>query len=161
MLLLLVIALIQLPLAVEQRMHGFGGEMGFVTYTGDATTGTFIISSVLSLFLICAMCMLVAFYVRRRLATWQFVLLLPAILAPTLINETKGTLVFLPIGLIATYLAATDPRRRITALLTAMSLTILVGAAFVPIYDSFRKESQPGIMEYLTNPDETEQRIAA
>ena len=45
----------------------------------------------------------------------------PPLLTPTLINETKGTLVFVPIGLIVTFLAAADPRRRIRALLTAVA----------------------------------------
>ena len=104
--LLLAIALIQLPLAIEQRLHGFGGELGYVSYTGDATAGTFIISSVLSLFLICCLCMLVAFYLRKRIKTQQFALLFAALLTPTLINETKGTLVFLPLALFVTFLVA-------------------------------------------------------
>ena len=157
--LLLAIALIQLPLAVEQRMHGFGGEMGAISYTGDATTGTFIISSVLSLFLICCMCMLVAFLIRKRISTGQFLLLFPALLIPTLINETKGTLVFLPLGLIVTFLAAADPRRRIRALLAASGLVILVGAVFIPVYDFFGKESNPGIVEFMTNPERSEEYL--
>jgi hypothetical protein len=154
--LLLGIALIQIPLAIEQRLHGFSGELGYVSYTGDATTGTFVISSVLSLFLICCLCMLVAFYLRKRIKTQLFLLLFPALLTPTLINETKGTLVFLPIGLFVTIMAAVDPHRRIRAMLIASSLVIFAVSLYIPVDNYFGKESRPSIVEYYTNPEYVE-----
>lgn len=157
--LVLVIALIQVPLAIEQRMHGFGGELGYVTYTGDATSGTFLISSVLSLFLICCLCTLVAFYLRGRLTRWRFAVLFVTLLVPTLINETKGTLIFLPLGLVVTVLAVVEPRRRIRAAMVAAGLAVFSGALFVPVYDYFREDSKPNVIELFTDADVLESNL--
>ena len=157
--LVLAIALVQIPLAIEQRMHGFGGDLGYVSYTGDATSGTFLISSILSLFLICCLCVLVAFYLRRRITKWQFALAFVALLTPTLINETKGTLIFLPLGLLITVLVAVESRQRIRAVLIASALTVFAGALFVPVYDFFAKESFPGIVEFLTDTEAIESNL--
>jgi O-antigen ligase len=134
--LLAVIALAQVPIAVYQRVvtrsAGLGG------YSGDLTTGTMQISSILSIFLICSACVLLAAYLHKRLALSRFVMLISLLLLPTTINGTKGSLLLLPIGLVATYFVAASPGRRLKHGLLAFSLVGLFAVAFVPAYDYFQ-----------------------
>jgi hypothetical protein len=153
-----VLALAQVPLAIEQRAHTWSSR-DFINYSGDFTTGTLINSAVLSIFMISCICVLVAMFVRKKLSVTKFLVLFLLFLVPTMVNETKGTLFLLPFGLIVTYLAAAKPGRRIRAVMIATGLIFFSGAIFVPVYDSFRKVSQPGILDFLTDPEESKRYL--
>jgi hypothetical protein len=130
-LLLLMLCLIQLPIAVAQRL----GTMAKGAVTGDETSGTLMISSILSIFLICAISVLTAFYRRKRLSTRAFVVLFLLLIFPTTINETKGTLFLLPIALIVTLLVVASRGTRLKNVLLAVGLLSVFSAIFIPIYD--------------------------
>jgi len=51
--------------------------------------GTMMISSILSIFLICGVSVLVGLYIRKRISGRNFLLLFLCFLIPTTINETK------------------------------------------------------------------------
>jgi hypothetical protein len=147
--LLAVIAVMQLPLAAEQRIKTDWGA------TGDFTVGTMMISSILSIFLICCTCIAAALFVRRFLKPWQFVLLFFLLLIPTTINETKGTLFLLPIGLLAAFVTASRSAQRARYVLAGVAFLAVFGAVFVPVYNemvSIRKYGTD-IEDFLGDPN--------
>ncbi|MGH8223823.1 MAG: hypothetical protein ACREQZ_12705, partial [Woeseiaceae bacterium] len=70
LLVLLALCALQLPLAWYQRITMPPGHL-----TGDRTFGTLMNSGTLSLFLICAACVLTGFYLRRRISLLPYILL--------------------------------------------------------------------------------------
>jgi hypothetical protein len=144
--LVLVFALPQLPIALDQRLTTFA--RGF--FSGDRTVGTLGDSGALTVFLVCVASMLFAFLSRRLLSRkWAFVLL-PVVLAPTMLNETKATLVLLPAALIAVSVLGATTNRAKRALVTLISTGVFV-AAFIPTYDYFMKPRYGyGLIEFLT-----------
>jgi hypothetical protein len=105
---LLGIAVVQLPLAIHQRL----ATRAMGEYTGDWTSGTLLISSIMSTYLICCACVLAAFYLRKRLTISAFLLLTLLMLAPTTLNETKGTMILFPVGLTVVFLVGSEAEAR-------------------------------------------------
>jgi cell division protein FtsW (lipid II flippase) len=62
---------------------------------------------------------------------------------PTTINETKGTLFLLPIGLLVTLVVGSPPHKRLRVGLSALMLLLVFGSLFVPIYDYFSVRNNP------------------
>ena len=155
---LLMIALLQVPFSIQQRMTSM--EQG--KSTGDFTAGTLGISSMLSIFLICGMCVAAALFLRKRLQGWQFIILSMLLLLPTTINETKGTLILLPIGLLIAFLAAAESGRRLRVLVPAAGILIAFGLAFIPTYDYLSKDREYGghqIGEFFSDPAQLERYL--
>jgi cell division protein FtsW (lipid II flippase) len=144
---LLGVAVVQVPIAVWQRLESGGSGM-----SGDYITGTIHISSILSIFLICAACLLAGLAIRKHLKWLSFWVLISLILTPTTINETKGTLILLPIGLLMTYLVAARRGQRLKQMFIAVWALVIFGAAFVPAYDYFenQQERPRPIAEFVT-----------
>jgi hypothetical protein len=145
-LLVLAFAIAQLPISLDQRLSTF--EAGFLS--GDRTVGTLSDSAFLSTFLICVASVLFALTVRKRLSRkWAFVLL-PIVLAPTMYNETKASLLLVPIALIAVVVVGATKNRTRRFLVATIGTALFVGA-FVPIYDYFMKPRYGyGIIEFIT-----------
>lgn len=144
--LLLAICVIQVPLAIRQRMQTADPSWGFVAITGDWTIGTMGDSGILSVFLVCAVCIVTAMYERKQLTLFQFLGLFFLLLTPTMINETKAMVVFLPLGLMAAFITAADPAQRTKRVVAGLFFLVMFGAVFVPVYDALtvdREYSQP------------------
>jgi hypothetical protein len=133
------LALLQIPVSIYQRyelvLHGH--------WSGDPVFGTLQISSIMSIFLIGAICIAAGLMMRGYLRRWTFLCLFIALTIPTTINETKGTLFLLPIGLLATLVAASPTGRRLRVAGGGLALIVLFGALFVPIYDFFSTTDNP------------------
>jgi hypothetical protein len=150
---LLMIGILQIPLAVQQAMRTMSRGFG---YTGDFTSGSLLLSPWLSLFVICGICIAAGLYARNRLSNWQFVVIFVLLLFPATINETKATLLLLPLGVGTTFMVASRSRLR-TALISFTVISVFV-AVFVPIYDymiSTREYAVP-IGEMLSSPERLE-----
>jgi hypothetical protein len=130
--LLLKLAILQLPIAAYQSLQPY--------VTGDSIYGTFMVSSILSMFLICAACVLTGAYLRGRITKGRYLLVLVLVLAPATFNETKGTLVLLPIALFATFLAGTASGKRLKHIVVATGLIAAFLAVFVPVYDYSQRD---------------------
>jgi len=150
---LLGIAVVQLPLAVYQRL--LTRAMG--EYTGDWSSGTLTISSIMSTYLICCACVVAAFYLRKRLSLGAFLSLTLLLLAPTTVNETKGTIILFPLGLMVVFLMGSKAGTRIKNIVVVIGTLAVFGALFVPIYDHFIADKRPGasVLEFL-DQDRTE-----
>lgn len=133
---LLALCFLQIPLAIVQRMHTAARG----SFTGDETSGTLLISSILSIFLICAACVLTGMYLRKRLRAPTYLVLVCLILLPTTINETKGTLVLLPIGLLAVFILGSPRRTRVRNAIMATSILAVFLSGFFTIYDYVQRD---------------------
>jgi len=146
-LLLMLLALVQLPISLDQRMTTFGQAY----LSGDRTTGTLLSSPTLTIFCACVACVLTGLYMRKRMRGWIYFLLLCAVLAPTMLNETKATLVLVPLGLLTTFIVGSHPRKRLQNGFIAFVLLGTFVTVFVPVYDYFMKPRWGyGIVEFMT-----------
>jgi hypothetical protein len=127
--LLLGIAFLQLPLSVYQRHEVFAAGR----FTGDPVFGT----------LMAAICLAAAEVLRGRMSKLAFFCLFVLFVIPTTINETKGTIFLLPIGLLLTLLVGSEPGTRLKVGVSAIALLSVFGALFVPIYDYFSTANNP------------------
>jgi hypothetical protein len=137
--LLMVIALMQVPISLYQR-H-LVTEMEH--WSGDSVFGTLMISSVMSIFLIAAMCVAAALMLRGRLSKWIFFALFVLFIVPTTINETKSTVLLLPLGLLATLLLGSPPGRRLRVGVSAVALLAVFAAVYIPVYDHYASVNNP------------------
>jgi hypothetical protein len=150
---LTALCLPQIPISFSQRSKTIY-EGGF---TGDATTGMFSTSGFLSIFLVSAACVLTGMLLRRRIRLVWFLPLFLLILTPTMINETKATVILLPIGLLVTFLAASRGQERFKNLVMATALLAMFGAIFIPVYDYYiNRKGGPTIADFYTNPEKFE-----
>lgn len=151
--LLLLLCLLQLPIALDQRFTSFEREY----FSGDRTIGTLGDSGVMSLFLICAASVLAGLFIRKRISLLWFVPLFLLILIPTMINETKGTLILLPVAMLVTFIAGSKRGARVKNSVVAVFLLTLFGALFVPVYDYFMKPRWGyGLVEFVTRQGRVE-----
>lgn len=135
---LLGIALLQVPVALYQRwvIEAEG------RFSGDDVRGTLMDSGILSLFLICGVLILTGMLLRGRIRRLWYWVLFFTLLIPTTINETKVTVIFLPVGLFATLLLAVERGKKLKYLGMATAALIVAGAIFVPIYN-FTQQHNP------------------
>jgi hypothetical protein len=158
---LLAICVLQVPVAIEQRIYTTNTYYGFEAVTGDWTIGTLNDSGVLSIFLVAAACVVVALTIRQSLTKWQGLLLFLLLLVPTMINETKATLVLLPFGILVTFLCASRPGARIKQLGVALGLSAVFLALFVPTYNKLNEKREYGVSigEFFLNSGNAEQYL--
>lgn len=130
--LMLAISLLQLPLSISQRlqnirMHGS---------TGDTTQGTLLNSGILSVFLIAAVLVVIGLGMRKVIKARTAGLLFVILIVPTTLNETKATLLLLPVSVLIVFLVGTRPGERLRASIVAATAVAAFLAIFVPVYDS-------------------------
>jgi hypothetical protein len=129
--LVLGLSFLQLPVAIFQRWVVFSSER----WTGDEVRGTIMDSGVLSMFLICVGMVVTGFLLKRRLGLLRYAMLFLLLLFPTTINETKVTVVLVPLGLFVTLIMGADPGKRLRYAGMGMGVLIVFGAIFVPVYN--------------------------
>ncbi len=125
---LLLVALVQIPIAVLQRLHTTNG-------TGDNTVGTLHNSAHLSLFEIGGICLLGGLFLRKRVSLTVFILLFLLLVFPTTINETKATFLLLPFGLLVVFQVLAAPGTRAKNFIVGAMLIAVFIAVFIPVYD--------------------------
>ena len=131
--LLFVLALLQTPLAFYQRFIEFGDSM----HSGDPVRGTVTTSSGLSLLLICTIAGVVIARLRGRLRIGAMLLFAVWLFAPTTINETKATLLLLPVALLVPALIMPGKARAVRRLLPLVAVGALATGVFVSAYNYF------------------------
>ena len=151
--LLLALALLQLPIALYQRWI----VLSEGRYTGDSVQGTLMDSGILSIFLICVVLVLTGLLLKRRIGKLKYAVLVALVLIPSVINETKGTLVLLPMGLMVTLIMAGEPGKRIRyAGFASLGLVAFV-AFFIPVYNMMEAhnpyKNEKDVTNYFTNQE--------
>jgi hypothetical protein len=128
---LLALLAAQSPVAVYQRFVQYAHQM----HTGDPVAGFTTSSSVLSILMMWAIAATVSMYLRRMLRFGTLLTLVAIFMLPTTLNETKATLILLPVALLLP--AWFMPRgsgawRRV---LPIAVVGLLAGTAFISAYD--------------------------
>jgi len=153
LLLLLAISFLQVPTALYQRTTRWAA--GHIS--GDWAVGTLLNSGILSIFLICVACVLTGFYMRKRLRLAPYLALMLVVLTPTMVNETKATMVLLPIGMLTTVIAGARPRKRLGNALSALLVLAVFTSIFIPVYDYYVKPRWGyGLLDFVTMPGRVE-----
>jgi hypothetical protein len=147
--LLLLFAMIQLPFAWHQRLLVIRTDR----FSGDSVIGTLLDSSVLSIYLICAVCILTGLFLRQRISKVTYFVLFFYLLAATTINETKGTLILLPIALLTVVLVGSSPAKRARNFVLTVGIFVVFLAGFIPVYDylELKNPYYIGIEQFFTN----------
>jgi hypothetical protein len=137
------------PLAVYQRFIEFANHMA----SGDSVRGTANTSSALSMLLLCGMAGVVTLYLRDKLKLSRAMLLLGWLFIPTTLNETKATLVLLPITLILPALAMPRGTKAGRKLLPVIAMGAIAAVAYVLVYNALAQYREPGssIGQFATN----------
>ncbi|MDP9009209.1 MAG: hypothetical protein M3N91_11000 [Pseudomonadota bacterium] len=146
---LLALAFIQVPLTGYQRWV----VMSQGRFTGDDVHGTVLDSGVLTMFLVCAVFILTGLLLKHRLSKLLYCVLFLLLLIPTTINETKVTVVFLPLGLLVTVLLGAARGKRLTYAGIGLTVLIAFGAVFIPVYDMMQAHNpyKIKIVDFFTN----------
>jgi hypothetical protein len=151
LLILFAFCLLQVPLAWEQRMDTIARN----SPTGDDTFGTLMNAKWLTLFQVSAASVLTGLFIRKFIPVKLFIPCLFALLIPTMINESKGSLILLPVALMTTFLIGADPRRRLKHSLVGVALVATFGAIFIPVYDHFMEPrwGEQSIVDFYTSEE--------
>jgi hypothetical protein len=147
--LVLVLALMQMPLAFYQRFVEFASSM----HTGDPVKGTLTTSSAMSMFIVAVIAGCVTFYLRGRLSLRALIVLCACLFLPTTINETKATLVLLPFALLVPAMLMPGKTRRLRKVAPVLGVGFVAVTAFVLMYNyliQYREFAGP-ISEYFTS----------
>src|SRR5690606_41540042 len=101
--------------------------------TGDVVTGTTSNSGTLSVLMVSGVTVLTVMYLRRRLALMPLLVLTGFLLVPTMLNETKPTLVMLPIAMLAPILFMRRAEKPFRRLMPLVAVFVVTGTAFIEI----------------------------
>jgi len=142
--LIMMLALLQFPIVLFQR---FVSQAGVAT--GDYITGTLNISSELSLFLIACIALWFSFYLKKRITKPIFLLGIAALFLPTTLNETKGTLILLPIALAIPAVLVAKMEGRLSSLLPMGLIGILLVSVFVGLYSFSKGGKDASVVDYF------------
>ena len=153
--LLLAVGLLQLPVAIYQRWVIYSADR----FSGDDVRGTVQDSGILSMFLISAALVLLGMMLKRRIGKLWFTVLFFLLLFPTTINETKVTVIFLPLGLMLALIIGAEPGKRLRYGALTLIALLAFGAIFVPIYDALEQHNhyKVKLLDFFTD----EQRLDA
>ncbi len=129
--LLLVLLLLQLPLALLQRL-----SVELTVAPGDHVVGTLGSPAFLTIVMLCAVSLLTALWLHGRVRPLLALLLMTLLFLPCTLNESKAVLVLLPMAVLLPWLLSfwVVPWRRSAALLVWLLGAL---AVFFPVYDHF------------------------
>jgi hypothetical protein len=147
-----------LPVAGYQRWLVYDAGK----FSGDSVQGTLMDSGILTMFLICGVLILTGLLLKRRISTFRYIVLFLILLGSTTINETKVTVIFLPLGLFVTLLVGAEPGKRLRYAGMALALLVAFGAIFVPVYNLFeeRNHYKVDIVEFFSDPQQVSKYLA-
>ncbi len=129
--LIILCAVVQIPVVVWQYMFGYSRG------TMDHVVGTLMVGSYLSIFLVCCMSIAWGYYLRGQLSLRRFLFLCLIFLAPTTVNETKGTLLLIPMGFLIPALVLSVHRRNFTMLAMTMIIVVAMATLFMLLFSVF------------------------
>jgi len=147
----LFIAGLQVPVAFYQRFVQFAHRM----HTGDPVTGTTASANSLTMLLCIAIAVVITLYVYKKLTLPVTMLLFGYLAAPTAINETKATLILLPVATIAPFVFATGVQNKWRKAAPVFGICAVGVIAFVAVYDALIASRWGGatLGEFLTRGD--------
>jgi hypothetical protein len=112
--------------------------------TGDVVRGTATTSSALSMLMMCGITAVVSLYLRGRIRLPTVIVVVGTLVVPTTLNETKATLLLLPVALLVPALAMPKGSRAVSRLLPVAALGAVAMIAFIAVYDSLARYMPTG-----------------
>jgi len=143
--LLLLLAVLQCPLAIFQRLVQFRDLA-----TGDVISGTFTAAPLLSIYMISVIAVLLGFFLNEELGPKLFLMILVALFIPTAINETKVTMILLPVALIIPVLFASRYKSKLKMIVTIWALVAMLLVGFNFMYSQFYAK-RSDVFEFYTS----------
>lgn len=146
---LLALVVIQMPIALLQKFVFFSEWS-----TGDVISGSLPTSSFLTIILICAISVVFAFYFKNKISFKKLIIITFILFFPTTINETKSTLILLPIAILT---PAIILKLRGELKQSVFKIFIVIGilfVCFVTIYDQFwgeRYGDEGSVLDFYTD----------
>jgi hypothetical protein len=138
--LLVALCLLQFPLSVYQRVVIFP-----VIPTGDVVRGTFDSGANVSMVMVGAIAVMVAFWIRHQLSLRTLVIVSSVLISPTLFNETKATIVIFALAMMTIAVYSSSGRKRIAAITGTGALVVLFVLASAAAYDYFYPDQFGGM----------------
>ncbi|MEQ8857284.1 MAG: hypothetical protein RIC56_01430 [Pseudomonadales bacterium] len=139
---ILGLLLIQVPISVLQRLIS-------TDLSGDVVRGTMSSGAVMSIVLISAIGVLFAFHLRGSLSRAVLLTLVGLLFIPTMINETKGTVILLPFGILPVAMMHADPGKRLRRVAGLLGVCVLLLGAFTVVYNQMYSDRGQGIVEFF------------
>lgn len=137
---LMALLLLQAPIAAYQRFIEYANNME----TGDVVRGTATTSSALSMLMMCGIAIVISLYLRRKLRLPLALAAIGLLFLPTTLNETKGTLVLLPIAFLVPALCMPRNSGVVRRFIPIVAFGAVAGIAFVGMYDYLIRHSRGG-----------------
>lgn len=154
---ILMLSFMQLPVVIWQRFYKYASFLGGDRMGGSLGHGT---SGVLSLFLLIVLSFIVAYFLKKRISFWFFIISSFIIFLPTTMNETKITFVLLPLSLLIPVVVLKNQRGKILKIILISIIACGMIFTLKEVYDHFQKKRNPqGIMRYAHNKDHLEKYI--
>ena len=132
---LLFLGLLQLPVVLYQ--YFIYKKPGHDTLDLDTVSGTIPITSILSIYLISVILMMLAFYFKQRLSLRHFFILTLFMFLPTTLNDTKGTVILLPVAVFVVALAGKVFTENAKKLIPILAILPILFGTFFFVYNSF------------------------
>ncbi len=158
LMLLLVLLVFQMPIALFQK---------FVIYaeysTGDVVRGSLTTSSFLTIVLVCAISIVFAFYLKNKISLNKLIIIAFILFIPTTINETKSTLILLPIAILIPAIILKSRGESKKSIFKLFTIVGLLFVSFVTIYDLFwgeRYGEDGSILDFYTDIYKIEKYLA-
>jgi hypothetical protein len=159
--LILGLAYLQLPIAVYQRYV----VLSQGRFTGDEVQGTLMDSGILSIFLICVTLVLLGLMLKKRIGKLQALVLSLVVLFPSVINETKGTLVMLPVAMIVCLVLGAEQGKRLRYAVGTLAGFAMFVALFIPIYNMMEVhnpyKNDKDITNFFTNEKQLDRYMSS
>jgi hypothetical protein len=127
---ILLFSIIQIPFSIYQRFYLFK-----YLSVGDMVTGTLLSSAVLTLNQVLFIAILSALYIKKKIRIKLFIFFLALLVLPTAINETKATLILLPIAISVPIFLGTDKIFNFKKFFLICATGIVTMAIFIPLYN--------------------------
>jgi len=145
---LLILALIQIPLVIVQKF--------VLQIDMDHVAGTLNIGSILSLFLLGVIALVFGFYLKNKLKLGISLFFIVLFFFPTMLNETKSIIIFLPIVIVTSLVVSSRGQVNKGRLFAVFALGVVMLVVFIASYkiffgDQFADE-EGGENKFLSNP---------
>lgn len=131
---------LQTPLALYQRFVQFADQM----HTGDPVRGTVSTSSALTLLMCCGIALIVSLYLRRRINLPMLLVGIGTLGLPTMLNETKSTLVMMPVAVMMPALFMPQGVKVIRRLVPLAAVGCAALFAYMAVYNTLIQHRDDG-----------------
>jgi len=146
---LLFLVLLQSPLAIFQKFNFL--ERGKVS--GDWVTGTLTSSGQLNVVLVCAIAVVMGFYLSKKIKFVPFCMFLCLLFVPNALNESKASVIYLPVAMMGPAMLLPGYKEKLKKLLPLFIIVLIFSVAFIGLYDKFktnRASQREGLIAFFT-----------